>query len=413
MVNTVARPGTCPVTGVPWSEFRYNSPEVGQNPELVCDALLEAGPVRSEAWDGYWILSRYDDVMHVYQNPEIFSSFPNSIPAPDGSDGGLGAVGKLIPIEIDPPDHASYRRILAPPFSPSTVNNYAPWVRTRCEELVRAFIERGGGDFMEDFATPLPGELWCKLMNVPTEDAPKALKWADDIMHGDPTAADSGLAIRQQAGMEVYVYLTAVMEERRKNPGDDIVSLLLSAKFDGGRDLDDMEILNTCFFLLMAGLDTTRGVLGSMISYLAVNPDKRRELSAGPGITREALEELLRIASPIGPGRTLTQDAEVGGVQMRKGEHVLLMTHAAGRDPRMFEAPDMVDFTRKRNRHMAFGAGIHRCTGSHLARMELKIALEVIHELMPDYYLKPGAELKWAPFPVRGLDELHIVVGTP
>lgn len=286
MTQSLHPPTTCPVTGVPWSQFRYSATEIGNNPEPVCDALLKAGPVHSDVWEGYWVLSRYDDIVFAYQNPEIFSSFPNNIPAPAGSDGGLGAVGKLIPIEIDQPDHAGYRRILAGPFSPPSVAKYGPWVRTRCAELLRPIIERGGGEFMAEFATQLPGELWCKLMDVPNEDAPQALKWADAIMHGDPTAADSGLVVRQEAGQAVYAYLDEILAQRKQNPGDDIVSYLLKSKFEGERDLDDMEILNTCFFLLMAGLDTTRGVLGCMISHLAQKPADRHSLAAGPEVER-------------------------------------------------------------------------------------------------------------------------------
>jgi cytochrome P450 len=375
--------------------------------------MLNAGVVRSEAWHGFWILSSYEHVLYAYQNPEIFTSYPNNIPAAASTEegSGLGSVGRLIPIEIDLPDHTGYRRILAEPFSPASVKKYEPFVRERSAELLGPILERGRGEFISEFTTQLPSEIWCKLMGVPTSDAVAAVDWAFKIFHGDPTAVDTGMEVRAQAGMEIYAYLNGLIEERKTNPGDDLLSYLMASSFNNERELRLDELLNTSFFILGAGLDTTKGQLGFAMHYLASHPDQRRRIIEDPAGIQTAVEELLRVHAPVTPGRTLSRDIEIGGVQMRKGDYVLLVPPAACLDPDAFPEPDTVDLRRTPNRHLAFGAGIHRCTGSHLARMTLRVALEVIHQQMPDYHLDPDQETTFAPYPVRGVEQLHLVVG--
>lgn len=398
----------CPA-GIDWSSYQYSEPEHNQDPFPVYDAMLKQRIVRSDVWDGYWILSTHDDVYEAYRTPEIFSSYPNNVPAAEG--GGLGASGKLIPLEIDPPEHAFYRRILAEPFGPREVARYGPWMRQRCDELLEPIVEKGRCEFMSEFATTLPGELWCKLMDVPTEDALPATDWATKIMHGDPTQPDGGMDVRIAAMTAAYTYLKALVDARRRNPGDDVVTYLLNAQGAGGRQLTEPEVLNTAMFLLMAGLDTTRGVLGDMVWRLSTRPDLRRRLATDPLVSRAAMEELTRLAAPISPGRTLTRDVEIGGVRMGNGDRVLLMTAAACRDPRAYDDPHNADFDRTGTRHLSFGAGPHRCVGSHLARLELQIALEQIHQKMPDYSIDPDHPVRWIPAPIRAIEELHLIIG--
>jgi|SRR5581483_9118076 len=407
------------MTGTDWSSYEYNEAEQDQNPYPGYDAMLAAGPVWSDRLGGYWSLSRYEHVLYAYQHPEIFSSYPNYIPAPEGSEGGTGAIGKLIPVEIDPPDHAVYRQLMAPPFSPREVAKYEPWLRARCDELLDPIIERGTCEFMSEFATPLPAQLWCRMMEVPISDATDALHWAAQVNHGDPSAPDGGLSVRMEGAQSAYGYLAALLAKRRAEPGDDLISLLARAQFphdagegDTDRPLSDMEILNASFFVLLAGLDTTRGVLGEMMWQLARSPDLRHRLADEPEISTNAIEELTRLASPIAPGRTLTRDIELSGVTMRKGDRVLLITGAAARDPRRYDDPHQVDFDRTAIRHLAFGAGPHRCTGAHVARLELRIALEQIHRRMPDYTLAGGQSVRWMPKPIRGIEYLHLQIGS-
>ncbi|HTK61440.1 MAG TPA: cytochrome P450 [Pseudonocardia sp.] len=401
-------------TEIDWSSFRYSDPVHSREPEPICKAMLDAGVVHSDLWDGYWIVSSYDQVLHAYQTPEVYTSYPNHIPAAASTEegSGLGSVGRLIPNEIDLPDHTGYRRILAEPFSPATVRQYEPFVRERTAELLAPILENGGGEFISAFTTPLPSEIWCKLMGVPASDAVAAVEWAYTIFHGDPDSPDGGMEIRAKAGFEIYAYLNGLVEERKKNPGDDLLSYLMSAKFNGERELRLDEILNTSFFILGAGLDTTKGQLGFALHYLATHPEQRRKLVENPEIMPTAVEELLRIHAPVTPGRTLSEDSEIGGVTVKKGEHVLLMPPAANFDPVAFPDPDTVDLCRNPNRHLAFGAGIHRCTGSHLARLTMRAALEVLHELMPDYRLDPDKDTVFEPYPVRGVKELHLLVGS-
>ena len=196
--------------------------------------------------------------------------------------------------------------------------------------------------------------------------------------------------IRKQSGRRIYEYFERVIDDREARPGDDLLTSLVHAEIDGER-LSREEILDICFLLILAGLDTVTATLGCNVAYLAANPEQRVRLVADPSLIPSAVEELLRWETPVtAVPRIATRDVTVGGVEIKQGELVTMLLGAANVDAAHFEAADQVDFERERNIHTAFGVGPHRCLGSHLARMELQVALEEWHRRIPDYRIKAG-----------------------
>lgn len=386
------------------ARFDMGDPALAEDPYPLYARFRRECPVaRSERYGGYWILSRYEDVHFACQHPEIFSSYPNPIPA------NLGATGPLIPLEVDPPDHAKYRQILAPLFAPARIDRLEGDVRKTVHELIDGFAGRGECDFVAELAKPLPSIMFLRLMGWPQEDAGLFLEWTDKIVHGVPGDSEASQQVREECGMALYGYFAEILDARAAQRQDDIVSVLLDASFGGERPLNQFEILDIIFLLLIAGLDTTTSTLANAMVFLAEHPEHRRQIVDDPAIIPHAVEELLRLESPIGPGRRLTQDLTMHGVAMAENDRVLLLMGATGRDETEFPDPDEVAFRRYPNRHLAFGGGAHRCLGSHLGRMELRVALEEIHQRIPDYRIAPGTRPLRRLSHVRGTDELMLV----
>jgi cytochrome P450 len=255
-------------------------------------------------------------------------------------------------------------------------------------------------------------------MGWPLEHSGLFLEWCEILMRGIPgVPEEESNEIVMGKALELYGYFAEELEKRDEEgppkAGDDadFIDTLRAASFAGERPLTQFEILDCIFIVLLAGLDTTQGVLSHSMEFLATHEEYRKDLIANPEVLPSAVEELLRWFAPVAPGRRLTQDAVVGGVPMKAGDRVLLLTASACRDPEEFPEPDVVDFRREPNRHIAFGAGIHRCLGSHLARLELRTALDEWHKRIPDYHLAEGKPVRRHLSQVAGLDELHLVIG--
>jgi cytochrome P450 len=357
----------------------------------------------SNSHGGHWVVTRYADIHEVAHCPEVFSNQPVAIPP------NLGQDQPLIPLEIDPPDHTNYRQILTPLFSPGRMNRLEPQVRALVNELIDTFAGRGECNFIEEFARPLPTAVFLGLMGWPQEDAPQLLKLTYDIIEGKPGGTDEeSNEVRTAAGLEVYTYFAELLDNSYENPGDDIISQLTRASFDGERELSQFEVLNIVFIVMLGGLHTVTGTLGNSIIYLAEHPEQRDRLVKDPSLTASAVEELLRWESIVAPGRRVTAPVTVGGVPMEPGDRVLLALGSAGRDPDEFPAADEVILDREPNRHLAFGSGPHRCLGSHLARIELKVALEELHRRLPDYELVPEEPPILKLHQVKGVDRLKL-----
>ena len=336
-------------------------------------------------------ISRYEDVCWAMRHPEYFTS-------ETGDDMQIGEQ-PLIPLQVDPPRHTQYRRMLNPRFVPREIEKLEPDVRKLVGELIDSFVDRGKCNFHEELATPLPSGIILALMGLPMSDLPKFLQWRDntirpDVDPGDLVAAE---AIRKQTGLEVNEYFKAAIADAKASaPTDRLLSQIVHGSIDG-RQLDEIELLGIAHLLLLGGLDTVTATLDCMIVYLANHPDRRQMLLDEPSRLNGAIEELLRHETPVMlVPRMVKQDMELGGVALTAGDPVVLVLGAANLDDEEFVDPS-VNFDRLPNKHVAFGGGHHLCLGAHLARLELRVAMEEFHARIPNYRIAPDAELKFSP----------------
>jgi cytochrome P450 len=368
-------------------EVNLFTPEFSAHPQPVYRALVAKCPFARQALIGNPVLSRYEDVLWALRHPEIFSSEMEMHMA-------LGTQRPMIPQQIDPPAQTKFRKILDPRFSKRRMQEITPAVRRHANELIDVFIGRGECEFDREFAVPLPCTAFLSLMGLPQSELTRFLRIKDMIIRPqtlleDPTP-EAALEMRKEAGRQIYDFFGEVIDERQRQPGSDMVSYLLQTEIDGHR-LSREDILDVSFLLILAGLDTVTATLGCNIAYLAGNAEQRRRLVEKPEQIAGAVEELLRWETPVtAVPRILKQDVEIHGLTLKKGEMVTLLIGASNVDDAEFPEPERVDFERERNKHLAFGGGPHRCLGSHLARMELEVAMQVWHERIPDYRVKPG-----------------------
>lgn len=365
--------------------FSPHDPALFADPYPTYELLRTKCPVaRSEMHDGFWIVSKYEDVHFVCSHPELFSSHPAHIPPNMGQD------RPVIPLEIDPPDHAKYRQILAPVFAPRRMEALEVKIRTTVNAMIDTFIERGRCEFISELAEPLPTHIFLEMMDWPVSDAARFHAWKDVIIHGVPGDEEASLEARVEAGTALYTYFAEVLDDRMESPRDDIMTLLIEASFGGERPLSQFEVLDIVFLLLIAGLDTTTGALGNAFVHLSQRPDLRDRLVADPALMPSAVEEMLRYESHVATGRRVLSDVSVRGMEFKQGDRVLVLFGSASRDEDEFPAAGDIVLDRSPNRHVAFGVGPHRCVGSHLARLESVIAFEELHRRLPDYRLAPG-----------------------
>jgi cytochrome P450 len=366
-------------------EVNLFDPEVSACPQPVYRRMLAGCPVARAAITGGPVISRYEDVVWALRHPEIFSSAMDLQVA-------LGTERPMIPQQVDPPAQTKYRKILDPRFSKKRMMELAPKVRADANALIDRFIDEGECEFDRAFAIPLPCNAFLHLMGLPPEELDNFLRMKDGIIRPQ-TLTDDMEAVQQiriDTGKSIYAYFEGLVAERRADPRDDLMTYLTTAELEG-ESLSENEILDICFLMLLAGLDTVTATLGCNIAYLAENPEQRRRLVSDGSLLDGAGEELLRWVTPRTRGpRVLKKDLTLRGVELKEGELVTLLLGASNTDDDEFGNAEDVDFARERNRHLAFGGGAHRCLGSHLARMELRVALEEWHKRIPEYSVKAG-----------------------
>ena len=379
--------------------------EAAADPHPVYEELRNQCPVhRMAGWDGNTqvIISRYEDVITSLRTPEVFSSAPEAV--------NIGQEDKLIPLQVDPPEHAKYRRFLDPEFGPKRMAALEPEARKLVNSLIDKFEDRGKCDVHEELATPLPSGMFLALMGLPMEDLPMFLQWRDDTIRPKVPENDFEAAqkVRERVGHEISAYFERMVEERRKNPDDSLLSTIAHGQVED-RPLTREETLGICHLLLLGGLDTVTATLDCTLAYLAQHPEQRQRVVEHPELMPAVVEEMLRHQSPVMMVlRVLAQDTELNGVELKKGDHAMVLIGSANNDETEFDNPVHAEFERESNRHLAFGAGPHRCLGSNLARVELKVALEEWHRRIPDYRLADGAELLYSPG-IRQTMELPLV----
>jgi cytochrome P450 len=335
------------------------------------------------------VATKYEDVLRIAQDWETWSNQLGITVGPEGSDKGME--GMIIPpVTVDPPRQRTFKRLINRYFTPAAV---APWedaTRALVTRLIDGFVERGECDFMEAFARPLPGLAFFDLaLHAPADDLEQVNDWATlASLTTEAGSADARVAL----GTWIAQFLA---RRREEGPQGDVVDAVLDAEIDG-RPIDDLEAIGAVMLLVLGGLETTAGVLGMAMLRFCEHPEIPELLRAEPERIPDAVEELLRLdGSFICIGRTARHDTELGGRPVTAGERVMIYWASANRDEDEFDHPDEFDPDRLVNRHIAFGAGPHRCAGSNLARMNLRIAFEELVERLRDVRLQPGAAIRY------------------
>lgn len=343
---------------------------------------------------GYWVLTKAEDIRAALQDAELFSSAATGIPAQPARK------EKLYPLELDPPQHRPYRQALAPFFAPKTVAAKAASIRGVCVELLEPLARLGRCEFNADFAEPFPTTIFTAMLGLPNSESKQFVEWNSVLLHGHDNPQR-----RADAAVEINTYLHDLVEQRAIDPRDDLASKLLDTTIDG-QPVSREAVQNFTFLLFVAGLDTVTAALTFAFRFLAENPAHRKQLLDDPQLVPGAVEELLRVFSFVNMGRTVVRDVEFAGVAMQAGDRVLTSTTFASMDPDEFDSPLAVDFGRRANRHLAFGAGPHRCAGSHLAREELRTAITEFHLRIPDYEAVRVDEIRMHGGGAMGMDRL-------
>jgi cytochrome P450 len=384
------------------TDYDIFDPGYVADPYGIWDALRRECPVaHTDRWGGSWLPTTYADVTEMARDIERFPS-GNGISVmpppldPDGTPINPVLVSGLPPISADPPLHTWTRRLILPTMSPQRVDEYEVYTRELCRRLADEIAARGSGDAAAEYAQQIPVRVIGHILGVPGSMARDFTEWVRDVLE---FAHDNERRVRGFTG--IVTFLNEALNEREANPTDDFISELLGSEHDG-QPIERPVVMGMCALLLIAGIDTTWSSIGSAMWHLATHPDDRRRLATEPELMPTAIEELLRAYSPVTMARRLSDDQEFRGCPMKAGDRILMNFPAANRDPEAFPDADKVILDREHNRHVAFGAGIHRCAGSNLARMELRVAIEEWLARMPNFEVTDPAEVTWAGGQVRG-----------
>jgi cytochrome P450 len=383
------------------TDFDHLDPGWIDDPFPIWDELRQKCPIaHTERFKGVYLPTRYEDVRAIAYDPEHFSSRKVIVrESPPPSNNGAP------PITSDPPRHRLARMALLPPFTPQAIDKLIPKTRQVCNELIDRFIANGSCDAAIEYSQHIPVKIIAHMLGIPESDGDRFRGWIKAVLEDGITDEAAML----QGFQQIREYFTAHLIERRKNPGDDLISHLTLQSYPDGRPFTDNHVLGSVQLLLVAGIDTTWSGIGSCLWHLAKTPEDRRRLVAEPALMPSAIEEFLRAYAPVTMAREVAKDAQVGGCTFKAGEMVLLSFPAANRDPAMFPDADKVIIDRKENRHAAFGLGIHRCVGSNLARMEMTVAVEEFLKRIPEFSL--AGQVTWSEGSVRGPRKLPLRFG--
>ena len=397
------------------TDYDIFDPKYIKNPFPVWDELRGQCPVaHTERWGGSWMPTRYEDLFKIAQDIQHFSS-RDVLVAPNGPQEGdepdesvpeelreydAGAP----PITSDPPVHTWARRLLLPPFSVRAIQQWEPETRELCRSLIDGFIDNGRADGAADYAQQIPPRVIASMLGIPKDMAGTFTDWVRGFLELGLTNAD----LRGESARNIFLYLWDRIQEHKASPKDDLITYLLSAQVDG-EPVPEPHVLGTCFLILVAGIDTTWSSIGSALWHLAQHPDDRARIVHEPSLLPVAVEELLRAYSPVTMARYVAEDYQYDGCKMHEGDRLLMNFPAANRDPDVFADPDKVIIDRKENPHIAFGVGIHRCAGSNLARMEMRVSIEEWLKRIPDFRLEDPSVVTWAGGQVRGPRSMPMV----
>jgi cytochrome P450 len=382
------------------TDFDHTDPHWTENPFPIWDDLRQKCPVaHSERYLGVYLPTSYEAVRAIAYDTEHFSSRrimvrnvrpEPPIPSP--------------PITSDPPHHKPAKQLLLPYFTLAAVKKLESKTRDVCNELIERFIGDKRCDAAAQYSRHIPVRVIALMLGIPEKDSDHFIKWIHEILELGIT--DN--AVLMKAVREMIEYFAGQIELRKKKPTDDLITALMQAQHDG-KPLSNEHIIGTLRLLLVAGIDTTWSAIGASLWHLAKTPSDRKRLIAEPGLMPTAIEELLRAYAPVTMAREVMKETSVCGFAVKPGNMVLLSFPAANRDPAMFPEADKVIIDRENNRHAAFGLGIHRCVGSSLARMEVRVAVEEWLRRIPEFRLDPSLPVTWSEGTVRGPRQLPIL----
>lgn len=352
--------------------------------EVLARMRAQCPVTHSDRHGGFWVVTRYEDVLRIAQDWQTFSSeLGFTVPRPEDPP-------KILPMGVDPPVHREFKRLINAHFTPRAVAEWEKPTRALVNHLIDGFVEHGQCDFMGAFARPFPGLAFFEFaLHAPPDDLQQLNEWATAASLPHLPGAQDGL-------LNLAAWIGRFVEERQNQPPrGDVVDTLLEAEIEG-RPITPAEVIGTIHLLVLGGLETTAGVLGMSMLRFCHAPEIPERLRARPDLIPEAVEELLRLDGALACiGRTARRDTDLGGHRIRAGESVVVYWASANRDPAEFPEPDGFVLGRVTNRHLAFGAGPHRCAGSNLARLNLRIALEELLRRLRDVELQEGARVAY------------------
>ncbi|MFG1943891.1 cytochrome P450 [Nonomuraea sp. NPDC048826] len=388
------------------TDFSHLEPEWAADPYPILDDLRQRCPIaHTDRFGGGWLPTRYEDVAAIAYDTERFSSrsivISNFRPPRE-----LAPVGSTPPISSDPPFHHDARKLLLPAFTKTAVSKREAAARAYCHSLIDAFEGRDVVDAASEYAQHIPIRVISDMLGFPPEDGPQFRVFIENVLEGVNLPPDERMANFE----ELFDYLYVQIHDHLANPRDDLTTYLIDAELYGQK-LAPEHVSGTMALLLIAGIDTTWSAIGASLWHLAKTPADRERLVAHPELLPTAMEEFLRAYAPVTMARLVKEDMTWRGVDMRADDWVLLSFPSANRDAEQFDRAGEVVIDREVNRHAAFGLGIHRCVGSHLARMELRVALEVWLERVPSFSLADPEAVTWASGQVRGPRTLPVRLG--
>ncbi len=373
---------------------------MSDHPQTLHYTKLAAGI--EELQPGLIVLRKMKDIQALTRSHAVrqFGGGPMADLLSSGGEGdrlGLGGHHVAIPLELNGAEHTKWRKLLDPVFAPRRLAALEPRIRERANELTDRFIDRGQADVYAEWCDPLPSSIFLSIMGIPLSERDHFVAFKNVILSENPLARSSPEE-RHAAFTDCEAWFAAEFDRREHSGdyGDDLIGWLLNTRVDGRRINRD-ELHGICNLLMIAGLDTVAASLSCILAHLARNPDRRHHLLENPSLWPGAIEELMRFESPVTQGfRHVVEDVELPGGTMTAGTNAILWWAAANVDPEAFEDPLSIQLDRTPNAHICFASGWHRCLGSHLARLELRIAMDVWHSRIPDYWIPEGVELSYS-----------------
>jgi cytochrome P450 len=378
-----------------------------KNPAPIWEDLQSRCPMaHTERWGGLWMSTKYQDAQDLVKLTSVLSNRQVTIaPMKEGTD-LLADYHSWItpPISNDPPEHTPLRRLILPFFTPKAAEEHRAFTEKVCHELIDEFIGKGACDGAVDYAQQLTPRVIGHMLGIDPARGDDYVTWVRNFFE----FGFSDIELRKNSMHKLMDFFAEMVAARKAKPGDDYISQLLTKDY-GGEPLTDDLVIKLCVLLLSAGIDTTWSSIGSSLLHFATHDDDRRRMVREAELWPSAIEELLRYYAPVGVGRIAMEDLEFNDVSIKRGDRLLINFAAANRDPDAFERADEVVLDRQKNRHIAFGIGVHRCAGSNLARMEMDVALRTWFARIPEFKLGDPEKVTWSSGQVRGARNVPIV----